>query len=414
MTFYDLVVSSLEGGTVKKIICSNPIDPETKKCVATLIRLRGQVQMQTETFMADGKALHKNYPLEGEAAVKEAAHAICSLLTGEAPIFRQANLLDAYGEAELRVSGKGKISLRNGIKPPKQNDGTTADTDMSGGGLTKALPYISDHDRKKAHILDEDTPYDFLIHLGVADKRGRINDRKRAKFRQINRFLEILSDVYPALPAEGTLSVCDLCCGKSYLTFAVYYYLTEVKGREVEMLGIDRKRDVIALCSDIARQLNYTGLTFIAGDIGDYQPQRAPDLVVSLHACDIATDIVLGNAVRFGAGVILSTPCCHHEMMGQLDSPELKFISRHSILKQKLCDAATDSLRALRLEMEGYEVTAFELIDPEETPKNVMLRAIKGKISEKKRAEKRAEYDAACRLLGVDPYLDNLLKEFTE
>ncbi len=411
MTFYQLIYQSLAAKSLKKLVAAKPTDQTLKKCTATLMRLRGEVVLQAETLTADGKALHKNYPLTEESDLKAAAEAMAAQFIGEGALYRQGNLIDAWGEAELRVSDKGKISLRNGIKPTADRNGGKA-AEPSGGPLTKeALPYIPDHDRKKAHILDENTSYDFLIELGVADRNGRINDRKRAKFRQINRFLEILSDVYDKLPREGTLSVCDLCCGKSYLTFAVYYYLTAIKGRDVEMLGIDRKSDVIALCGDIAQKLGYSGLRFIAGDIGDYQPDRAPDLVVSLHACDIATDIVLGNAVRFGAGVILSTPCCHHEMMGQMDCGALNFIERHSILKQKLCDAATDALRALRLEAEGYKVAAFELIDPDETPKNVMLRAVKSCVSEKVRAEKLAEYEAACRMLGVEPYLDRLLKQ---
>ena len=200
----------------------------------------------------------------------------------------------------------------------------------------------------------------------------------------------------------------DLCCGKSYLTFAVWHYLTSVKGREVEMHGVDLKPDVIAFCSGLAERLGCAGLDFACQDVGKLKIEGRPALVVSLHACDTATDLVLAAAIRSQARVILSTPCCHHEMMRQLNAPSLAFI-RHSMLKQKLCDAATDSLRALRLEAEGYETEALELVDPEETPKNIMLRAVYRRPDEEKRRALLAEYDRAAKLLGCDPTLRRLL-----
>ena len=224
--------------------------------------------------------------------------------------------------------------------------------------------------------------------------------------------MELLDNVYGKLPADGELTVCDLCCGKSYLTFAVYYYLTALKSRRVKMYGVDLKQDVIEYCSSLAEKLGCEGLSFLCMDIMKFSAEKDPDLVVSLHACDTATDVVLAYAVKNRAGLILSTPCCHHQMFHEMKSEGLGFLEKHSILKQKFCDAATDSLRALRLEAEGYDVEALELIDPEETPKNVMIRASRSKkIAPGKRERAMQEYNKACALLGICPALDKLLME---
>jgi len=233
------------------------------------------------------------------------------------------------------------------------------------------------NNREKQYILNGNEP--FLIKLEISDKNGRVHDKKRAKFRQINRFLELVRDVEDKLPADGILRICDLCCGKSYLSFAVYHYFAIIKGRNVRMTGVDLKPDVIEFCSATAKDLGFDGLEFLCGDVGKYQTDDHVHLVVSLHACDIATDLVLSRALAFEADVILSTPCCHHAMSPALACPELDFIAKHSILRQKLCDAATDALRLKILEAHGYTTTALELIDPEETPKNVLLRAVRKK-----------------------------------
>ena len=204
------------------------------------------------------------------------------------------------------------------------------------------------------------------------------------------------------LPAEGTLNIADLCCGKSYLSFAVYHYFTAIRGRSVRMVGVDMKAEVMEECNTIARHLGMDGLSFICGDVTLYEfPENAQvHMVISLHACDIATDIVLNKATEWGAKVILSTPCCHHDLSRRLNSPALSFVAQHSMLKQKLCDAATDALRLKKLEANGYDVTALELIDPEETPKNIMLRGIRRYNPDSPRCKKAAEeYKAAYEFL---------------
>ena len=216
--------------------------------------------------------------------------------------------------------------------------------------------------------------------LEVSDKNGRVYDKKQAKFRQINRFLELIRDVEGYLPDnDEELRICDLCCGKSYLSFAVYHYFAIIKGRRVKMTGVDLKSDVIEYCSSVAKKLSFDGLEFLCSDVNLYDTDDHVNMVISLHACDIATDIVLDKAIKWDADLILSTPCCHHDLNKKLNCSPLDFIGDYSMLRQKLCDAATDALRLKLLEANGYETAALELIDPEETPKNIMLRGIKKK-----------------------------------
>ena len=207
------------------------------------------------------------------------------------------------------------------------------------------------------------------------------------------------------LPTEGAINVADLCCGKSYLSFAVYHYLTVIRGRTVRMVGVDMKAEVMEDCNRIASALGMDGLSFVCADVTKFDFGAPVHMVISLHACDIATDIVLDKAVEWKAKLILSTPCCHHDLNRRLDSPALGFIAEHSMLRQKLCDAATDALRLKKLEANGYEVCALELIDPEETPKNIMLRGIlrRDPASEPCRRA-AAEYAKAYEFLTGKPY----------
>ncbi|MBQ3063235.1 MAG: SAM-dependent methyltransferase, partial [Clostridia bacterium] len=234
-----------------------------------------------------------------------------------------------------------------------------------------------------------------------SDENGRVYDKKGAKFRQINRFLELIRDTLPHLPKEEIV-IADLCCGKSYLSFAVYHYFANILGYRVQMTGVDLKPDVIAYCNEVAKKLDMTGLSFLCGDIAEFEAEQHPDLVVSLHACDTATDLVLEKAMTWKAKVILSTPCCHHELNHTLRCPALSFVAEHAMLRQKLCDAATDALRLKLLEANGYRVAALELIDPDDTPKNIMLRALRRPDADRdtpEKATKMAEYRAARKFL---------------
>lgn len=379
----NIIENALSRKILKRIVFSKPKDNAIKKISASVFSSKNGEFVQFESFTADNKAVHKNVELEN------ASDYAAELGAG----FAQINIITTAGECQVLTSKKGKVTIVNRISKAEAPKAQTAS-----------------HDKDRGYILAEGKPCGFLQLLGVMDDNGSVFDRKRAKFRQINRFLEIVKDVEAYLPADD-LYVLDLCCGKSYLSFALYYYLTAVLGKKVKMIGADLKADVIEYCADVAKKCGFDGLEFICCDISKFTPERKPDLVVSLHACDIATDIVLATAVRTGAKLILSTPCCQHEMAKQLphDDDELGFIFREPLLRQKFCDIATDALRLLRLRAEGYDVQALEFIDPEETPKNLMLRAVKSRSAEKKADKYREEYQAAVKRLSVDPFLMNLL-----
>lgn len=377
----DILSHVIENQTLSKLTLSKCQEATILRTTGRLVLLKGKLFLALESFLADGKAVHRNIPAE------QAVDALMELVPQQ---YKQMNIHTTGGDCEVKVSKKGKV--------------TVIDRIHRANAQTAAL----EHNREKQYIIPADRPVDFLIALGVQDKDGRIFDKKRSKFRQINRFLEMVADIEHNIADAEELYILDLCCGKSYLSFAVYYYFTQVRGRKVVMDCVDLKQDVIAYCADVAEKLGYTGLHFVAGDIRDFPIRRAPDLTVSLHACDIATDIVLAKGMESCSKVILSTPCCHHEMMHQLKSQgsATDLLLEHSILKQKFADAATDALRCKILQINGYEVNALELIDPEETPKNVLIRAVKMKNpNPQKILQYKQEYQSLCQMLGIHPYL---------
>ena len=349
----ELISAAAEKGILKKAVLSKPEDKANVKCTLTLRLVGGKTVMQAETLRADNKALHENVAINDTPRLLEIASN-----------WAQINLITTQGDCELRSSKKGKVTLLGGDKLARAIEQSDA-----------PLAKIESNNREKNYILNGNEP--FLKLLDVSDGNGRVRDKKQSKFRQINRFLELIRDCLSHLPEEGTLRICDLCCGKSYLSFAAYHYFAVVLGRDVRMTGVDLKPDVVEYCNEVAKKLGFDGLEFLCGDVNKYECDEHVHLVISLHACDIATDFVLNKATEWQADVILSTPCCHHEMNHTLECDTLSFIAKHSMLRQKLCDAATDALRLSRLEACGYSVCALELIDPEETPKNVMLRALR-------------------------------------
>jgi len=382
----ELLVLSASKGALRKAVFSKPKDKSIIKAVASPISVGGSACLQVENFHTDNKATHKNIPLS-ETAVSCVLEIISD--------FGQINILTSIGDCELRTSKGGKYTLIGGEKLKRKLESNAP-----------VVPVSSLNNREKRYILNGSEP--FLTYLGVSDKNGRVYDKKQSKFRQINRFLELVRDVEDKLP-RGEIRICDLCCGKSYLSFAVYHYFANIKGYKVSMTGIDLKSDVIEHCSRTARDLGFDGLEFVTGDIRAYTTDVPPSLVISLHACDIATDIVLQKATDWQADVILSTPCCHHEMNKAISSPALSFITDYSMLRQKLCDAATDALRLKRLEAHGYATAALELIDPEETPKNIMLRAVRKRNFKPDSPEARRamnEYLNAKRFLCGDELED--------
>ncbi|MBQ4607749.1 MAG: SAM-dependent methyltransferase [Clostridia bacterium] len=353
--FAGLVLTAARTGRLKSCTLYKPAEKELIKAKAGVKKVGGVPVLQLERFWTEGRLTHENIPLEK----------IPDVLPGYlGTSFRQADLLTQDGSASLMISAKGKVTLL--VKGELKRPETLTDTG------TKP---VSENNRAKNRLLTGEE--DFLRHLGVSDENGRVHDKRQSKFRQICRFVEYIREAAESLPKEGKLYVADLCCGKSYLSFAAYHTLTAILGREVDMVCVDLKESVIRECAEIAAGLRYDGMHFLCQNIFDYQPEIPPHLVISLHACDTATDAVLEVAMRNRAWVVLSTPCCHHDMNNRLHCPAVDFIGERPLLRQKFCDAATDALRLLRLEAMGYKTDATELIDPEETPKNIMLRAWK-------------------------------------
>ena len=270
------------------------------------------------------------------------------------------------------------------------------------------------HNRKKHYILEEGKAVPFLQDLGVMTKEGEIVRTKFDKFRQINRFLEFIEDILPELDKGRELTILDFGCGKSYLTFAMYYYLHELKEYDIRIIGLDLKKEVICHCNELSEKYGYEKLRFLEGDIADYTGVNKVDMVVTLHACDTATDYALAKAVGWDAKVILSVPCCQHELNRQIRNEVLEPVLRYGLLKERMAALITDGLRAQYLEREGDEAQILEFIDMEHTPKNILIRAVKrNQKADQKESVRRQQIEASIRKceaeLRVSPTLGRLL-----
>lgn len=296
-----------------------------------------------------------------------------------------------------------QITVLGGRKPriQRKKKQAVAEEDME--------QFVYEHNRRKRYILPEGQPVDFLVELGVMTKEGRVVHSKYDKFRQINRFLEFIEDVEGNFPTDREMTIIDFGCGKSYLTFAMYYYLKIVRNYSVRIIGLDLKDAVIRKCNALAKQYGYDGLTFLHGDIAEYEGVTRADMVVTLHACDTATDYALAKAVKWDASVILSVPCCQHEMNRQIENPLLEPLLGYGLIRERVAALFTDAMRARLLEQKGYQVQVMEFIDMEHTPKNILIRAVKD--NNKKNTDGiNAQNYAACRdFLHVQPTLEKLL-----
>ncbi|MBM7699965.1 class I SAM-dependent methyltransferase [Kurthia huakuii] len=264
------------------------------------------------------------------------------------------------------------------------------------------------HNRKKNYLLDPDTPYPFLIRLGVQSPDGHVKKQKYDKFKQINRFIEFIHDSLDYLPKDRTIRILDFGSGKSYLTFALYHYLKVEQGLDIRVTGLDLKKEVIEECAQIAKDLQYDSLEFLVGDINDYNDESSVDMVVTLHACDVATDMALSRAVKWGANVILSVPCCQHELNNQIDSSPLDIMLQHGLIKERFSALATDSIRAELLNLVGYDAQLMEFIDMSHTPKNILIRAYY--TGKKPTDEQLARYHAFTNFLHATPFLEKELQ----
>ena len=350
---------------------------EVKRVKLKPIELRGIYTIQLE-YQYERILKHENIALEDFAPKFEA------LLAD----FRQIHAEFTTQKVHIQLSKKNKVLWKSDIaKEAKQ-------VNLS-------------HNRKKQYLLDDATPYPFLIRLGVQTDEGKVKKQKYDKFKQINRFVEFIDDSLAHLPKDRTIRILDFGSGKSYLTFALYHYLKIEKGLDIRVTGLDLKKEVIEECNRIAQDLQYDSLEFLVGDINDYNDEESVDMVVTLHACDVATDMALSRAVKWGAKVILSVPCCQHELNRQLEAPALDVMVQHGLIRERFASLATDSIRAELLSLVGYETQLLEFIDMENTPKNILIRAyFTGKEAD---AAQKAKYDAFVQFLGATPFLQKEL-----
>lgn len=364
------------------MVISGQKNKSEDKAVKVRIRpviLKNEIEYQVSEFVGR-KVLHSNH---SAADVKKK---IIDYMTED---FKQAqiNMTDA---AATILSSKSK----------------TLTCKYKKAGQLKAQRDLS-HNRTKKYIIQEGKPVAFMIDLGVMGQDGKIIRTRYDKFRQINRFLEYIEDILPKLDKERELTIIDFGCGKSYLTFAMYYYLHELKSYDIRIIGLDLKTDVIRKCNELAKKYQYDKLTFLEGNIADYTGAEEVDMVVTLHACDTATDFALAKAIGWNAKVILSVPCCQHELNRQMKNDMLSPIMNYGLLKERMAALVTDGLRAEYLKREGYDVQVLEFIDMEHTPKNILLRAVKTG----RRADNEESIRACETFLHVTPTLGRLLDE---
>lgn len=352
--------TELVNENLSRLILSNPIDRgKGSKVTVRPLLLKGEVRFQ-EALYRENKVFHYN------GVAEEIIERLLNYLKDN---FRQAEITGGEYQAVVLISKKGRITVKK--KHLQKDEKDQNENPRQGDGILQA------HNRTKRYILKEGRPVDFLVGLGVQTPDGHVVKAKYDKFRQINRYLEFIEDVIKKLPVDRPLYIIDFGCGKSYLTFAMYYYLHEMKEYEVHITGLDLKTDVIEKCNALAEQYGYTGLHFEKGDISGYECTHPVDMVVSLHACDTATDYALEKAIRWNAGVILAVPCCQHEVNRQIDNKELEKILKYGLIKERLSALITDAIRANLLEEMGYETQILEFIDMEHTPKNLLIRAVK-------------------------------------
>ena len=360
---------------------SNPRNKDgvTKVKIRPVI-IAGNLLYQTTEYIGT-QVFHKNSTQE------EVKEKIIFYLNNN---FKQAHLETKELRADILVSKKGMVTIK-----VKQNKNV------------QIVNNTLSHNRNKRYILEEGKPVDFLIDLGVMTREGKIVNARYDKFRQINRFLEFIEDILPKLDKNEEQTIIDFGCGKSYLTFAMYYYLKVLRGYNINVIGLDLKKDVIEKCNRLKDKYGYEKLNFYLGDIASYEGVNKVDMVVTLHACDTATDYALYKAVNWGAKVILSVPCCQHELNKQIKNDTLASVFSYGIIKERMAALMTDAMRAELLKQCGYDVQILEFIDMEHTPKNLLIRAVyTGKV-----ADTKDKTDRIKKEYNMDLTLDKLIKE---
>ncbi len=385
-TVREAISKSMEEGLQRLVLSNAPKTAELSKVKVNPVLLSGKQQYQIEEYRGT-QVFHTNC---SETEVEER---VLSWL--EEGCFRQAETLSVFHQRTILFGKKGTATVKC-----KKRAGS--------GPVTPR-----EHNRKKHYLLEEGTPVPFLVDLGVMTKEGMIVKAKYDKFRQINRFLEFVEDIIPALPKQREVTILDFGCGKSYLTFALYHYLCTVKGYDIRIVGLDLKKDVIAHCNRLAGAYGYEKLTFLCGDIAEYTGMTAVDMVVTLHACDTATDYALYKAICWGAGVVLSVPCCQHEWNRQMECEPLAPFLRYGLVKERMSALMTDAFRANVMEACGYKTQLLEFIDMEHTPKNILLRAVKKETVAGEKLAERVErgMEEILSYCHTEPTLYRLLTE---
>lgn len=384
----ELLLQALQEG-LYQIVVSAPRKKEgLSKLKVRPVMINNQLCYQVSSFI-DTKVYHENQ------TAQELMQALPEMALQS---FKQVEIHTKSWQATVLIGKKGNVTVR------KKLVSSTKEPELS-------------HNRKKKYLLNPERRPAFLQDLGVQTADGRIVNSRYDKFRQINRFLEFIEDILPALPTNRRVRIIDFGCGKSYLTFAMYDYLTAVKKLEVDIIGLDLKKDVIRTCNRLAEKYGYKDLHFYEGNIQNFTGADSVDMVVTLHACDTATDYAMERAVKWGAEVILSVPCCHHEMNRQIKCEPLSPLFSYGLIQERSAALFTDALRARILETAGYDTQLLEFIDMEHTPKNILLRCIKRKRQAGNAAEVeyrrkvREEVERLIAFLQVQPTLWELLQE---
>ena len=376
-----------------KIVFSDRKSGDFNKVIIKPIILKSTKNIQIESFK-DNKAFHKNIDLNNLQELED----------------NLKEYIDNFKQILLQIEGSDISFIR------KKENFSRKEKDSN------LIKTSNEHNKKKQYILNEGDKIDFLIELGLMSVEGKILKSSFNKFKQINKYLEFIDDVIEELKAKklitNHINVLDFGCGKSYLTFALYYYLKNYrKDLTFSIVGLDLKKDVIEFCNKLAKKLNYENLEFLNGNIKDYDKSKEVDLVFSLHACNNATDYSLEKALSLDAKAILAVPCCHHEFFEKIQKNKnsefyntLKIMADNGVVLDKFATLATDSFRSLSLELCGYKTKMIEFIDMEHTPKNILIRAIKSKSSNLK--EKLVEYNKLKEFLGIKPLLEDLIKKY--
>ena len=387
------LIKNIQEDKLIKVVFSDRKSGDFNKVIIKPIILKSTRNIQIESFK-DNKAFHKNIDLnnlqELEDSLKE--------------------YIDNFKQILLQIEGSDISFIR------KKESFSRKEKESN------LIKTSNEHNKKKQYILNEGDKIDFLIELGLMSVEGKILKSSYNKFKQINKYLEFIDDVIEELKAKklitNHINVLDFGCGKSYLTFALYYYLKNYrKDLTFSIVGLDLKKDVIEFCNKLAKKLNYENLEFLNGNIKDYDKSKEVDLVFSLHACNNATDYSLEKALSLDAKAILAVPCCHHEFFEKIQKNKnsefyntLKIMADNGVVLDKFATLATDSFRSLSLELCGYKTKMIEFIDMEHTPKNILIKAIKSKSSNLK--EKLVEYNKLKEFLGIKPLLEDLIKKY--